>query len=109
MRHREHPVGLTDCGRWLGWGIANVLVGLEQFQASQLQAGWLRTGCQPWEQLRGKRRARHLRLMVERRGEVRGGCHRSRGAVGGERERKVPWVRGALRPLSCLGLTLWGV
>lgn len=69
MRHREHPAGLTDCGCWLGWGIANVHVGSEQFQAFQLQAGRLRTGCQPWEQFGGRRRERHLRLMVEREGE----------------------------------------
>lgn len=33
VRHKEHPVGVTDCRSWLGWGIANAHVGPEQFHA----------------------------------------------------------------------------
>lgn len=72
-------MGPTDCRRWQGWGIANVHVGPEQFQACQLQAGRLRTGCQPWEEAEGRGRERLTGLMMVRRGK-----REKAGVMGGE-------------------------
>lgn len=68
-------MGLTDCRRWLGWGIANVHVGPEQFQACQLQAGRLRTGCQALGGVGQKREEEaHGVDNGETRGEGEGRC-----------------------------------